>query len=66
MGDIITKPHFPFYDLLDCDYKSCNDGEFLCSINKYCISIRLVCDGLNHCSDGEDEAFCRLLSTVFL
>ena len=58
MGYLLTKPHFPFHDLSNCNHHNCTNGNFLCSSDRYCISIRLVCDGINHCSDGEDEVFC--------
>ncbi|KAM7358950.1 CUB and LDLa domain isoform 3-T3 [Cochliomyia hominivorax] len=37
------------------NYLNCYIGsEFLCS-NNHCISIRLHCDGFDHCGDGSDE-----------
>lgn len=30
--------------------------DFTCSSQKFCIATDLVCDGINHCADGSDEA----------
>lgn len=41
-----------------CPIKNCNVGFFLCQIERYCISIDLVCDGSHHCMLGDDEVGC--------
>lgn len=30
--------------------------EFRCDLREFCIATDLVCDGINHCADGSDEA----------
>ena len=35
--------------------------EFKCDANGYCIEDDKVCDGHNHCSDGQDEQNCGML-----
>ncbi|CAD6208556.1 GSCOCG00012737001-RA-CDS, partial [Cotesia congregata] len=30
--------------------------DFRCSLNEFCIDEDLVCDSVNHCGDGSDEA----------
>ncbi|XP_017772048.1 PREDICTED: uncharacterized protein LOC108559317, partial [Nicrophorus vespilloides] len=30
--------------------------EFRCNLREFCIATDLVCDGINHCADGSDEA----------
>lgn len=36
----------------------CLKGEYLCHYNKYCIQIQMVCDGISHCYQGDDEYDC--------
>lgn len=60
------RTYSPFRDLQNCKKKNCDNGEFLCNHLKFCISIDLVCDGINHCFYNEDESFCSLfLSQTF-
>uniref|UniRef100_A0A8C0IDW7 Complement factor I n=1 Tax=Bubo bubo TaxID=30461 RepID=A0A8C0IDW7_BUBBB len=37
---------------------ACSDGEFQC-VNKKCISLNKICDGINDCGDLSDELCCR-------
>ncbi len=36
----------------------CSQDEFLCHINKTCISQQSVCDGVTNCIGMEDEVYC--------
>ncbi|XP_074760074.1 complement factor I isoform X2 [Athene noctua] len=38
--------------------RACSDGEFQC-VNKKCISLNKICDGINDCGDLSDELCCR-------
>lgn len=58
MGYLKILVNEPFSEIKYCKKKSCEYGEFFCSINKYCISIEQVCDGINHCWNNEDELNC--------
>ena len=57
------KVSYPFNDLQSCHKKSCSAGEFLCNRLQFCISLELLCDGINHCLYNEDEQFCSLQYT---
>lgn len=57
----VTKPSKP----RSCNEIECKNGEFLCSFFKFCISIELVCDGINHCLRNEDEENCGLFFIFF-
>lgn len=39
----------------NCFKKKCEIGQFQCSFYHFCIPIDLVCDGINHCPEGDDE-----------
>lgn len=52
------KPYFPYFHLDKCYKTSCEPGEFLCPFYEFCLSVELVCDGINHCFLNEDESFC--------
>lgn len=52
-----TIINYPYLSLMNCS-KNCRQGYFLCSKFKFCIDIKLVCDGLNHCFHNEDEMNC--------
>lgn len=56
-----TIVNYPFMQLYDCEKTSCEAGEYLCPGKKFCISIELICDGINHCFYNEDEMNCRKL-----
>lgn len=53
-----TIVHFPYLSLFNCSKKICSKGYFLCSKFQFCIDIKLVCDGINHCFFNEDEQNC--------
>lgn len=43
--------------------------DFRCAQKEYCISPDLLCDQVNHCSDGSDEgvsANCKSMFRLFL
>lgn len=50
----------PYFHLKVCSKTHCRNGEFLYSHFKFCLSIDLVCDGINHCFMNEDEYFCGI------
>lgn len=63
MDKLKSKIHFPKNQLLDCyDYFPCKVGFFQCKYDAYCIQVDQVCDGINHCSEGEDEIDCGTFS----
>ncbi|CAD5114080.1 DgyrCDS3226 [Dimorphilus gyrociliatus] len=62
MGELLTKIHYPYFDLEDCKDFKCNMGEYQCDKSNYCVPIQYVCDGINHCTYGDDESGC---SNVF-
>ncbi|CAD5126845.1 DgyrCDS14875 [Dimorphilus gyrociliatus] len=41
-----------------CAETSCKHGFYLCSRERYCISIEQMCDGVNQCPLGDDEYNC--------
>lgn len=60
MGILLTKVHPPYNDFLDCEKFECEFGEFRCTDPIYCVPIKHLCDGINHCNGGEDENFCGI------
>lgn len=50
---------FSYNNFLTCEKEKCHKGQFLCRQMKFCISLALVCDGINHCFYNEDERGCR-------
>lgn len=53
---------YKFENHLTCKKTKCGNGEFLCSQRRFCISIELVCDGVNHCLNNDDEIDCGWFS----
>lgn len=54
---------FPKTDLfkdeqLNCKSNECPKGQYLCQHQSYCIDIELICDGISHCIQGDDELDC--------
>ncbi len=42
----------------DCHQRPCPTGSFPCGT--HCISGMFICDGVQHCADGSDEAHCQV------
>lgn len=59
-GNLLTKPHYPFHDLENCQNFNCPPHYYKCRSFGYCIPIENYCDGLNHCYLGDDEINCGL------
>lgn len=59
MGYLKSYVQYPYKSLHSCNKKKCTNGQFFCSQLKFCISIELVCDGINHCIYNEDELECH-------
>lgn len=57
-GEILSRTNYPFMSIFKCSFNKCPNGYFLCSFYKFCLSIDLVCDGINHCLRNEDETNC--------
>ena len=54
---------FPKTDLFHkerhrCTKSTCPKGQYLCHYKAHCINIELICDGINHCYQGDDEIDC--------
>ena len=45
------------------DNAVCPDGYFKCP-DSYCISLHNICDGKQHCSNGEDEQDCGMIKCI--
>lgn len=58
MGNLITKPNFPYEQLENCENTKCLKYDYKCKIRGYCIPLSLVCDGITHCHFGDDEENC--------
>ncbi|KAJ8026517.1 hypothetical protein HOLleu_31366 [Holothuria leucospilota] len=43
--------------LRDCDTYNCT-GAYRCHLSKSCVAQHLVCDGVRHCPEGDDEVSC--------
>lgn len=59
MGSLNKSIVFPFQTIYGCNKNKCGKGHFLCSQLKFCIEMEMVCDGLNHCYNNEDETGCQ-------
>lgn len=59
LGIIKNPINFPYLTLYNCKNEKCEKGEFLCNNLKFCISVELICDGINHCYTNEDEMNCE-------
>lgn len=46
------------YSKDSCISTSCEEGLYKCYRQNYCISIELICNGLNECFFGDDEVDC--------
>ncbi|CAD5114595.1 DgyrCDS3682 [Dimorphilus gyrociliatus] len=60
MGELITKPHYPFEELRECLHIKCKQHEYQCRDKNYCISLENVCDGISHCYFSDDEIACGI------
>ncbi|KAF7656089.1 hypothetical protein LDENG_00046480, partial [Lucifuga dentata] len=49
-------------DELHCGYLGCKKDEFACH-NRHCISRHFLCNGVDNCGDGSDEASCQNCTT---
>lgn len=45
--------------LLSCETTICDKNEYKCFLYGYCITVNLICDGVNHCPYGDDEMNCN-------
>lgn len=65
-GIVKSKANPPYNDLLDCpESMICDPGNYRCKKYNYCIRIEKLCDGVNDCYLGDDEAVCSE-GTVFI
>lgn len=55
---LLIKLGYPFYPPKICKDRSCRKNQYKCKHEGYCINVRLVCDGKNHCLHGDDETNC--------
>lgn len=60
LGELATIVNYPYLSLLDCSKTKSQKGFFLCPKFQFCIDVKLVCDGINHCFHHEDELNCGL------
>lgn len=37
---------------------NCSKGQYFCHGDGYCINIDMICDGISHCYQGDDEHDC--------
>lgn len=44
----------------------CEFGKYKCNYYSYCIAIHLVCDGVTHCLQEDDEINCGILQKIKL
>lgn len=65
-GEMLSNVHYPYLSIFNCSLEKCKNGYFLCSYYKFCISLELVCDGINHCLRNEDEFLCGIRKIYIL
>ena len=53
-----------YLDIINSQASQCYKEEYQCRSGD-CISSDHVCDGVNDCADGDDEAGCRRMSSLF-
>lgn len=58
LGNLITKPHYPFEELSNCMNHTCNPGEYKCREYFYCVRLENICDGISQCLKSDDEIYC--------
>lgn len=58
-GRLLHKPEYPYHELDYCLSYNCSSEEYKCYNEGFCLSIDLVCDGINHCLLGDDEFNCK-------
>lgn len=59
LGEIQTKVHKPYELLKNCSKNTiCDIGYLKCEKVHYCVALHLVCDGIKHCTHGDDELEC--------
>lgn len=46
-----------YTDLKNLD---CEEGQYKCQRNGYCLDSILICDGIRHCTFGDDEQDCSM------
>lgn len=61
-GRISFKTVPPYAPLGYCLNFNCLPHEYKCKNEGFCISIELICDGIRHCLQGDDEINCQNFS----
>ncbi|CAD5114055.1 DgyrCDS3206 [Dimorphilus gyrociliatus] len=56
--EILSQIQGPYYHLNDCENHICLNGTYGCQDSGYCIPVSLICDGITHCTKGDDEIDC--------
>lgn len=49
-----------------CHREKCPDHFYSCWDSQYCISVKLICDGIQHCLLGDDEYDCGIFNLFVL
>lgn len=57
-GILKSIPNLLNRKLKNCLNNICHIGEYKCKSEEICISVKLVCDGVEHCFMGDDEMNC--------
>lgn len=55
-----TLSSFPYNELSSCEKNECPKGEFKCRERNYCVPLKYICDGREHCYFGDDELYCGI------